>query len=173
MHSFHGIDRQRAYGRTVAHLLLFGDGGGGGERGDEGSNWEQWGGGRLSDASELSESASLPPLDGDVELGPLLEALLSFYSDCLDLNQAGYSLRNGGFSFALEMEPLHPLAVTPDHSPVALLIEDPVDILNNVSGSCYRSSAIHRCLAGLLTEMRKAAVRGDGQALWSLMLKNA
>lgn len=165
LHSFHGIDRQRAYGRTVAHLLLYGEGGG--ER-DE-PDLEQWEGWRPSDASELSEAASASPSE---ELGPLLEAMLSYYSDCHDSNRAGYSLRNGGFSFDLEVEPLHPVAVTPDRSPVAMLLEDPVDLLYNVAHTCYRASAIHRCVGGLLTEMRQAAVRGDGRALWSLMLKN-
>jgi DNA polymerase sigma len=73
--------------------------------------------------------------------GELIEEFLITYGEHMQCGRHGYSVRDGGFRFevrGMEGFPSHPQANDP------LLIEDPVDVMNNVGKSCYKAAAIQR-----------------------------
>jgi hypothetical protein len=81
---------------------------------------------------------------------------LELYSEGLAGSKYGFTMRDGGFRFDLRVAsglPSHPQATDP------LLIEDPVNVLNNIGKSCYKVGAVQGAFVEALEKLKTIVVR--------------
>jgi len=90
-------------------------------------------------------------------LGEIIEEFLTEFGDYLQIGLHGFSVRDGGFRFDVVSNgsgcPAHPQADDP------LVVEDPVNVINNVAKSCYRASAVHRAIFDAHERLKNITVR--------------
>lgn len=117
-------------------------------------------------------------------LGELLEEILNEYGGEMQCGVHGFSVRNGGFRFEVSAKNnSHPSSdtvalshVMSDHAdksiitnPVSMVnhpqagdpivIEDPINVINNVGAGCYKALAIQRVLLEAHERLKSIAVR--------------
>lgn len=106
-----------------------------------------------------STSSSKEPDASEPLLGKLLLDFLHLFGQDFEAGAEGVSVRGGGFRFrVLSSQPAHPQASDP------IVIEDPLDGLNNVGRTCYGVSNVQRCFFEALTTLKKVMVRVDEAA---------
>jgi len=96
--------------------------------------------------------------------GVVIEEFLRYYGEEMQCGAHGFSVREGGFRFDLvpdtdtkPHERTHPRAGDP------LVIEDPIDVMSNVSHNCYRAVAIQKAFLDALDVFRGMTVRWDSR----------
>eukprot|EP01041_Mallomonas_annulata_P007148 gene7148-14552_t len=77
-------------------------------------------------------------------IGSLIIEFLNFYGEHCVLWKHGFSLREGGFRFDAD----HPI-----------IIEDPINVMNNVACNCFNAVGVQSCLLEALASFRKVVVR--------------
>jgi hypothetical protein len=122
------------------------------------------------------EVVELLPLQEPV-LGELLLEFLTLYGEDLEPGKHGYSVRKGGydivsppnlfprpiyhcacrFRFNVQGPPPHPQACDP------LIIEDPVNVINNVGKNCYKISQLQKLFAEAHSRVMAMVVRFNGR----------
>lgn len=97
-------------------------------------------------------------------LGELLLDVLHLFGEDFDVAQEGFSVRDGGFRFRVHGEPPHPQAGDP------IVIEDPLNCMNNVGRSSFGIGQVQRALFEALTTLKATMVRvnQDGKEVISL-----
>jgi hypothetical protein len=81
---------------------------------------------------------------------------LILFGEDLQCGKHGFSVRDGGFRFDVhggEGHPPHPQACDP------LLIEDPVNVMNNVARSCFNVAAVQRAFLEASDHLKRRILR--------------
>eukprot|EP00752_Nemacystus_decipiens_P011879 g10534.t1 len=86
-------------------------------------------------------------------LGELLLDFLHLFGEDFDIGREGFSVRGGGFRFCVHGTPPHPQAGDP------IVIEDPLNCMNNVGRSSFRTRQVQKCLFEALTTLKATMVR--------------
>ncbi|CAM9492407.1 unnamed protein product [Sphacelaria rigidula] len=90
---------------------------------------------------------------GDPVLGELLLDFLHLFGEDFDVSCEGFSVRGGGFRFNCHENPPHPQAGDP------IVIEDPLNCMNNVGRSCFAINQVQRIFFEALTTLKATMVR--------------
>ena len=100
------------------------------------------------DISSLVDGKNVP------YCGVLLEQVLREFGEQMQLGTHGYSCRDGGFRFVVSDNSFpHPHANDP------LVIEDPVNVMNNVTRNTYKAPAVQKACQDALDKFRNFAVK--------------
>eukprot|EP00903_Cladosiphon_okamuranus_P014633 g13569.t1 len=86
-------------------------------------------------------------------LGELLLDFLHLFGEDFDIGREGFSVRGGGFRFCVRGNPPHPQAGDP------IVIEDPLNCMNNVGRSSFGIRQVQKCLFEALTTLKATMVR--------------
>jgi len=85
--------------------------------------------------------------------------LLDFFQlfgEEFDVQDTGFSVRGGGFTFPLHSEPPHPLSNDP------IIIEDPLNATNNVGRTCWQVGRVKEVLGEMIGEVKRRIARWGG-----------
>jgi len=87
--------------------------------------------------------------------GVLVNEILIVYGDQFQVGKHGYSLRNSGFRFDINTgsDHEHPWSDDP------MLIEDPLNYMNNVGRNCYKAQQFQRVIADAHETLKNITVR--------------
>jgi predicted nucleotidyltransferase len=149
------ISLQKEYGRKVALKLVS-------YHGNLPSSEELE---SLSMANPSSSSSS--PAIGELNpllsiyrplLGEILEDILHEYGEEMEIGVHGFSARNGGFRFDVNAKKSTSACSHP-HASDPIVIEDPVNVINNVGSKCYKAAAIQRLFLDAHDRFKSFAVR--------------
>ena len=100
------------------------------------------------DISSLVDGENVP------YCGIVLEQVLREFGEQMQLGTHGYSCRDGGFRFVVSDNSFpHPHANDP------LVIEDPVNVMNNVTRNTYKAPAVQKACQDALDKFRNFAVK--------------
>ncbi|CAB1115237.1 unnamed protein product [Ectocarpus sp. CCAP 1310/34] len=86
-------------------------------------------------------------------LGELLLDFLHLFGEDFDMGREGFSVRGGGFRFCVHDHPPHPQASDP------IVIEDPLNCMNNVGRSSFGIGQVQRIFFEVLTTLKATIVR--------------
>ncbi|CAM9912128.1 unnamed protein product, partial [Scytosiphon promiscuus] len=86
-------------------------------------------------------------------LGELLLDFLHLFGEDFDIEREGFSVRGGGFRFCVHGTPPHPQAGDP------IVIEDPLNCMNNVGRSSFGIGQVQRTFFEALTTIKATLVR--------------
>lgn len=122
-----------------------------------------------SSAHLEKHKVSLLPIESPL-YGDLIEEFLKQYGEEFVVGQHGFSVRDGGFRFKIQSGEETPLKIEAmgESEPVEslntdgevmLVVEDPLDGINNVAKSCYKGMMIQRLLNTALERFRMATIR--------------
>jgi hypothetical protein len=142
VHTFNGVLQQREFGYRVARKVL-------------GLSNEVLAG-KLTGTNETTLSP-LPNLITSIEpiFGVVIEEVLRTGEE-MQCGRHGYSIRDGGFRFETrrENDPYpHP------HSNDPLVLEDPVQVMNNVSKNSYKAPMLQKAFAEAMEKFKNLVVR--------------
>mmetsp|Transcript_17019 Transcript_17019/g.28390 ORF Transcript_17019/g.28390 Transcript_17019/m.28390 type:complete len:1248 (-) Transcript_17019:206-3949(-) len=162
-YSFINVKQQREYGRRVAAKLLLNPS----DVDDQEKSLleiEAFLSAALSDDfSDLSTSSALDPeqpLQAPM-LGIIIVEFLGVYGEELQCGRHGFSVRDGGFRFDVQPSMYtvaHPQANDP------LLIEDPVNVMNNVAKNCFNALAVQKVFLEAHDRFKNVVTRYSGRA---------
>lgn len=107
--------------------------------------------------SRVSELAPLLSLSRPI-VGEILEDILHEYGEEMEIGVHGFSARNGGFRFEVNAKSSSTSCSHP-HASDPIVIEDPVNVINNVGSGCYKAAAIQRLFLEAHDRFKSFAVR--------------
>lgn len=91
--------------------------------------------------------------------GIILNEILIVFGEQFQCGRHGFSLRNAGFRFDINAGAGHPIEHPWSDDP--LLIEDPLNYLNNVGRNCYKAQQFQRVMADAHEILKNITVRHD------------
>lgn len=109
--------------------------------------------------ADFSLHPTMPPLSPYITsgeepvLGELLLDFLHLFGEDFDMAREGFSVRGGGFRFCVHDYPPHPQAGDP------IVIEDPLNCMNNVGRGSFGIGQVQRALFEALTTLKAKMVR--------------
>jgi hypothetical protein len=144
--SWNFVERQRQKGKKTALSIL----------------------GLDDDIDSYDESQTLTT-DNSI-LGILLNEILVVFGEQFQSGRHGFSLRNSGFRFDINQG----MGIPTEHpwSNDPLVLEDPLNYLNNVGRNCYKAVQFQRVMADADETLKKIIVRHDSHSTQNEMKKN-
>jgi hypothetical protein len=95
----------------------------------------------------------------DSIFGVILNEILIVFGEQFQCGRHGFSLRNSGFRFDINAGAGHPTEHPWSDDP--LLIEDPLNYMNNVGRNCYKAHQFQRVMADAHEILKNITVRHD------------
>lgn len=159
-YGFINVDMQKDYGRRVAAKLLLPS---------SDCDTEQ----ELQKIEEALAGGNFSALGAEQPvqspmIGVIIVEFLGVYGEELQCGRHGFSVRDGGFRFEVLAGPYtvaHPQASDP------LLIEDPVNVMNNVAKNCFNAPSIQRVFLEAHERFKSVVTRYSGRAGAALSLE--
>jgi len=151
------VQAQKEHGLRMGIMLVSNSSGVGGDGATGGG----------ADSPKNSPVEPLLKLESPI-CGVVIEEFLRYYGEEMQCGIHGFSVREGGFRFDLVSDNdtnnnkrtrTHPRAGD------SLVIEDPIDVMSNVSQNCYRAVAIQKAFLDALDVFRGMSVRSDSRTL--------